>query len=410
MLKVLINAYAVSPDRGSEPGMGWNWCQRLAKECELFIITEGEFREDIERVLSGLPQASNMHFHYLPVSDRIRRMCWNQGDWRFYFHYRRWQRRALDVAREICRTNRIDIVHQLNMIGYREPGFMWKIEGVKFVWGPVGGLEKMPAAYLRGAGMGPLFFNSLKNMINSLQYRYQPHIRKAVRHSSALIAATSGCQRKLQERFHRQVYLLNETGCEVQDDLCRTIGTSKTLNLLWVGKLDFRKQIALALNVLGKLKGLDVLLHVCGGGSEVQIQRMNGQAQKLGVSNKIVYYGLVPHAEVQRLMRCSDIFLFTSIMEGTPHVVLEAIANHLPVVCLDTCGQGDCVPDDIGIKIPLSNPDQSANEMAGAIADLYHDRDFLQRLSDNCEKASRRMSWESKAATMMGIYESIISM
>ena len=30
-----------------------------------------------------------------------------------------------------------------------------------------------------------------------------------------------------------------------------------------------------------------------------------------------------------------------------PHVVLEAIANNLPVVCFDTCGQGDAVNDKV---------------------------------------------------------------
>ena len=71
MMKVLVNAYAVSPDRGSEPGMGWNWCVRLARECELFIITEGEFREGIERKLTVLPQAGNMHFYYLLALIRV---------------------------------------------------------------------------------------------------------------------------------------------------------------------------------------------------------------------------------------------------------------------------------------------------------------------------------------------------
>ena len=28
---------------GSEPGMAWNWVNNLAKFCELYIITEGEF-------------------------------------------------------------------------------------------------------------------------------------------------------------------------------------------------------------------------------------------------------------------------------------------------------------------------------------------------------------------------------
>ncbi len=44
MLSILINAYACSPNMGSEPGMAWNWCVNLARYCELHIITEGEFK------------------------------------------------------------------------------------------------------------------------------------------------------------------------------------------------------------------------------------------------------------------------------------------------------------------------------------------------------------------------------
>ena len=29
MLSILINAYACSPNMGSEPGMAWNWCINL---------------------------------------------------------------------------------------------------------------------------------------------------------------------------------------------------------------------------------------------------------------------------------------------------------------------------------------------------------------------------------------------
>ena len=50
-LSILINAYACSPNMGSEPGMAWNWCINLAKHSELHIITEGEFKEKIETAL-----------------------------------------------------------------------------------------------------------------------------------------------------------------------------------------------------------------------------------------------------------------------------------------------------------------------------------------------------------------------
>ena len=409
MLKVIVNAYACSPNMGSEPGMAWNWCSNLAKHCELFIITEEEFRDKIETVVPTLPQGKNMHFYYNPVTPEVRKMCWNQGDWRFYWYYRKWQQRTLEMAKKICKEQRIDILHQLNMIGYREPGLLWKIKGPKFVWGPVGGMETMPIAYLKGAGTKTILFNRLKNVINSLQYRYQPNVRKAVKRADAIIAATSGCQKKLQDYYHKQVYLINETGCEVILNFKNELKTSGTFDLLWVGKMDFRKQISLAIEVIGKLKDLNVVLHVVGGGSPEQIQQMKDQCAALGVDDKLYYHGIVSHDEVQRLMRCSDLFFFTSIMEGTPHVVQEAIANHLPVICIDTCGQGDCVTEDCGVKVALSDPVKTVGEMALAIRELYEDREKIIRLSDNCLEASQKMSWDSKIETMIEIYKNILA-
>lgn len=52
MYKVLVNAYAVSPNWGSEPGMGWNWVSNLARFCDLYVITEGERQKEIKRSLN----------------------------------------------------------------------------------------------------------------------------------------------------------------------------------------------------------------------------------------------------------------------------------------------------------------------------------------------------------------------
>lgn len=404
-MNILINAYACSPNMGSEPGMAWNWCVNLAKHCKLFIITEGEFRDKIESVVPTLPQGGNMHFFYNPVTPKVRQMCWNQGDWRFYWHYRNWQKRTLEIASDICAQEKIDILHQLNMIGYREPGLLWKIKGPKFVWGPIGGLGHMPVAYLKGAGIKANLFNRLKNMINSAQYRFQPNVRHAVAYADALIAATSGSQKRLQDFYHKPIYMINETGCRVIEKVDKSFDFSETMNLLWVGKLDFRKQLHIAVKVIGKLKDLKVVLHVCGGGTNSQIDAMNKLARQLGISDKLNYHGVVTHDEVQKMMRECDLLLFTSIAEGTPHVVQEAIANHLPVVCHDTCGQGDCVDDSIGCKIPLSNPLQSVEEMSDTIRNLYYDRTKLIKMSNNCFAASKRMSWDMKVQEMIKIYE-----
>ena len=100
MINILINAYAVAPNWGSEQGMGWNWITNIAKYCNCHIITEGEWKEEIEKTVAELPQKDNLHFYYNPVSDKIRQICWNQGDWRFYYYYRQWQKKTLKIAEQ----------------------------------------------------------------------------------------------------------------------------------------------------------------------------------------------------------------------------------------------------------------------------------------------------------------------
>ena len=421
MLKVLINAYACSPGMGSEPGMAWNWVVNLAKFCELHIITEGEFREKIEAVAPTLEQGVNMHFYYNPVSDEIRKMCWNQGDWRFYKYYRQWQWKTYLMAKDICEKERIDVLHQLNMIGFREPGYLWKLSkenGVPFVWGPVDAKDKFPVAYLDGANIKTKLFMRLKNFLTGIQLRYSGRVRAAAHQASVIFSASSNSQRSFKKYMGIDSPLLNETGCyieesvsmgkadgEIEDRPIKDKSSKETFDVLWVGKMDFRKQLALALKSIAESAQPKMRLHVVGGGNAEPYHKL---ASELGIENQCVWHGAVSHGEVQKLMQESDVFFFTSVAEGTPHVVLESIGNHLPVVCFDTCGQGDSVNDSVGRKIALSHPSQSAHDFARILNELEGNRALLKHLSENCKQRQMDLSWEVKARKIVEEYERII--
>lgn len=408
MLKILINAYACSPNWGSEPGMAWNWCSNLAKYCELYIITEGEWRDEIEEALKTHPNGKNMHFYYNPVPEKVRKMCWNQGDWRFYYYYRKWQKKTLEIAQQICKEHKIDVIHQLNMIGFREPGLLWKIENIPFVWGPVGGMELMSTGFLNGEPFKLKFTLYLKNLINGLQRRYQPNVNKALKRASGLTAATKGVYDFVKEYHNKEIILLNETGC-YERELPEKRQEKETFDIVWVGKFDYRKQLGLAIESIAKLKEYKKLkLHIIGSGTDGETSRYKTLSANLGIDDMVVWHGKIPNAEVQRIMRKSDIFLFTSIMEGTPHVVLEAIQNALPVICFNACGQSGVVNETIGVKIPLTNKERAAVDFSNAIRRLYNNTDELKQMSINCNQRQKEISWDGKAKTMVGIYEKAI--
>lgn len=406
MLSILINAYACSPNMGSEPGMAWNWCVNLAKHCELHIITEGEFKDNIEKVLPTLPQGKNMHFYYNPVTEEIRKMCWNQGDWRFYKYYREWQWKTYLIAKDICKQTHIDILHQLNMIGFREPGYLWKISNIPFVWGPVDAKESFPMAYLEGANFKTKLFMQLKNAITKWQLKRAKRVHLAAKRASYVISASSNSQQAFKKYFQIESPLLNETGCYIQEHPIIDKSHKEYLDVLWVGKLDFRKQLGLALRSIAETKNIHIRLHIVGGGNSLPYQTL---AKKLGIETQCKWYGAISHEEVQRIMQESDVFLFTSVAEGTPHVVLEAIGNNLPVVCFNTCGQGDSVNEKVGIKISLSTPNQSIIDFAEKINYLYQNRSILQQLSEGCNKRQKELSWNYKALQVVELYNKALN-
>lgn len=405
MLSILINAYACSPEMGSEPGMGWNWCVNLAKHCELHIITEGEFRDNIEAALPNLPQRNNMHFYYNPVSEKIRKMCWNQGDWRFYKYYREWQWKTYLIAKKIIQKHHIDVIHQLNMIGFREPGYLWKIKNIPFIWGPIDAKESFPTTFLKDASFKTKLFISLKNAITKYQLKYAQRVHLAAKQATYVISASSNSQQAIRKYFHIESPLLNETGCYIQDHPIIDKSKKEDFDILWVGKLDFRKQLNIALCSIARAQNRHFKLHIVGGGNNSFYQML---AKKLGIEKQCIWYGSISHKQVQKFMQKSDIFFFTSIAEGTPHVVLEAIGNNLPVLCFNTCGQGDCVNENIGIKIELSNPEQSIQEFSSILNDLEKKRCSLQMMSEKCKQRQIELSWTEKALQMLNLYNNSI--
>lgn len=406
-MNILINAYACAPNWGSEQGMAWHWITELAKMHNLYVITEGEWKKEIEEAVALLDVKDNIHFYYNPVSDKIRSMCWNQGDWRFYWYYRKWQKKTLTIARQICSEHRIDIIHQLNMIGFREPGYLWNIYDTHYIWGPVGGMEIVPLSYLSGMPLSKKTKYIVKNMLNHLQIRYSTRVCKAIHRADIVIAATQGTYNSFVKLHHIKPVYMNEAGCTILEQHTAHNFNKDQLDILWVGRFLDTKKLDIAIRTIAKVKDLPVFLHIVGNGSDTENAMYQQMADKMGISNNIKWYGKLANKKVQEMMNQMDLFLFTSVLEGTPHVVLEAITNCLPILCIDTCGQGQLVNESIGWKVPLTNPQQNSTDFAAILRHIIINRDEIKQKSDNCKQRQRELSWENKLVTMNKIYQQL---
>lgn len=188
----------------------------------------------------------------------------------------------------------------------------------------------------------------------------------------------------------------------------------KCLRMLWVGKFDYRKQLEIALKTVSKLsreKGLnseDIKLIVCGTGNDEQVEHYHQMGNTLGISTCVVWKGQCKHENISLEMRNADLLLFTSISDDTSTVVMEAISNHLPVLCHNAMGFGCVVTDDCGMKVPLINKKTSVNEFAGKIMKVYNNRELLKEMSEGCRAVQNMHLWDYKAKEMMKIYNTVV--
>ena len=403
-LKVLVSAYACSPYKGSEPAVGWGFVSELAHRHDLWVIVEEEkFRTDIERYLADKPEfALSVRFFFLHKRrNRLLRKLWPPS---YYWYYRRWHQDAYVLAQQLQQDVDFDVAHQLTMVGFREPGYLWKL-GVPFVWGPIGGMGLFPLRFWRViGGYGALYYLGY-NLFNLWQMRFSTRPKLAAKAAGGrLIAATSENRAKAEKYWGCSSSLISEVG------LPRTTtvrpskrSPSEQLRIVWTGLHIPRKALNLALEAVANLPvEVNWKLHVLGNGPRTPMWQR--QSEELGLTERCHFYGWLPRDEAIEIMASGHLMLITSLRDLTSTVTVEALALGLPIVCLDHCGFSDVVDESCGIKVPVTTPRQVVFGLSKAIQRLAQDEDLRHTLATGAVQRAKKYSWSKKAELVDRIY------
>lgn len=116
---------------------------------------------------------------------------------------------------------------------------------------------------------------------------------------------------------------------------------STEVRLLFVGSLIVRKGLQELLEALAEPTFSRVKLIVVGEGTYGP--DLEAMSERLGLADRVEWKGILPPAEVARLMRSVDLLCLPSHMEGRPNVVNEAMASGLPVISTRIGGIPDMV-------------------------------------------------------------------
>jgi glycosyltransferase involved in cell wall biosynthesis len=411
--RVVLSAFACSPARGSEPGIGWNIATRLGAYHDITILccpnlADENYRAEIENYLQKHGPIPGVTFHYVapPLLSRLfQRPLISFAAPLYFLGYAAWQRQALAEARRLHAQNPFDLAHQLTITGFREPSYLWKLP-IPFIWGPVAGASNIPWPFFKTFSLRDRAFYTLKNLLNELHKRSKPRPRRAARAAKAILATSEEDRCMISRHFHADSKLMLDTGTPDLQGTPRHYDGSRPLKLLWSGLHVGRKALPIALTALSNLNDPQTRarweLKILGAGRETA--HWQSMSRRLAIDDRITWTGYIPRDVALSEMGAADVFVFTSLQEGTSTVVMEALALGLPVICHNACGMGVAVTETCGLKISLQNPKKSATDFAAAIQSLLTNPTLVPTLSAGALERSKELSWDHKARDIAEIY------
>lgn len=182
------------------------------------------------------------------------------------------------------------------------------------------------------------------------------------------------------------------------------LGT-EDLVLLQVARLDPYKDHATALRMIETVARSrpDARLVLVGEGPEEASVR--AMVQRRGLEPNVRLLGL--RTDIARLLPVADLFLLTSVTEGIPVTLIEAMAASLPIVGTRVGGMAEVVEEG---TTGLLSPSGDASSLAESVLRLASDADLRLRMGRlGSERAHRLFSEPQMHAGYQRCYETMLA-
>ena len=133
----------------------------------------------------------------------------------------------------------------------------------------------------------------------------------------------------------------------------------------WAGRLSHEKGPDVILRALAMMPEPRPVLAMLGTGRLGP--ELENLAAGLGIADRVRWLGAVPGAA--DLFPAFDLLVLSSRTEGTPMVVLEAMAAMVPVVATRVGGVPDMIDGGAGVLVPADHPPALARALVATLAD-----------------------------------------
>jgi glycosyltransferase involved in cell wall biosynthesis len=167
-----------------------------------------------------------------------------------------------------------------------------------------------------------------------------------------------------------------------------------------VGRVVAAKGYGDLLAAFGRLRQRFSNLHWLLVGDGPELPTLRRSAEQAGLAAAISFVGF--RSDIADLLSAMDVFVMSSIREGLPLALLEAMAARKSIVVTDVGGMPEVVQDGVsGLVASPADPES----LAAAIGSLVAARDLANRLAEKAyQRAQGEFSSETIAARIEQVY------
>jgi glycosyltransferase involved in cell wall biosynthesis len=319
------------------------------------------------------------------------------------------ERALCGVLRGLIDPARPTLVHVPTPVSPRTPSAIHGL-GVPVIFGPMNGGMEYPPGYKDFMSRRERAVFRLGRMASDLANRLSPGKPRA----AALLVANPRTAAALPKGGPAPVELV-ENGVDLSmwaqpagDRAPRAAATP--FRLIFLGRLVDWKAVDVTLDALAEARrcGVDVTLDILGDGD--QRGALEAKVARDGLSEVVRFHGFLPQAACAAHLARADALILNSIYECGGAVVLEAMAQGLPVIASDWGGPADYLDPECGRLVSPVPRAGFAARLAEAIADLSRDPALCRTLGRNgAAKVRRDYDWDRKLDRMLEIYAQVLS-
>jgi glycosyltransferase involved in cell wall biosynthesis len=270
--------------------------------------------------------------------------------------------------------------------------------GTRFIFGPLAGGEKAPWRLRAGFPFRGIFLDFLRDMGNFF-IRFDPINHSALAKAKTIYVTSQQTKALIPSKFRSKTKVKLAIGISDkwhEQHVRLSSKASEKFKILFVGRFLYWKGMYLGLSAIAEVAKHfpNIQLTMVGEGPEES--EWKKQAQQLGLASKIEWIPWVSKQKLVRLYQTHHLFLFPSLHDSGGMVVLEALTQGLPVICLDLGGPGVIIDDSCGIKITTIKKTEKdiVKDLSIALLNLLNDSDTLGRLQEGALNRMSKFAWK----------------